>query len=103
FLLAERGAVRLRGVDRSRRGVGDVRADLDERGTLAFLAGRAQRRLDLLDVLGVRDALHVPAVGLHAGGVVLPVEGQGGRAVDRDAVVVVADDQLAEREVAGDR
>ncbi len=56
--------------------------------------------MDLLDVLRVLDVLDVPAVGLVARAVVLPVERKRGRAVDRDPVVVVADDQLAEREVA---
>ncbi len=56
-----------------------------------------------LEVLGVLDALDVPAVGGQRAAVVLAVERERGRAVDRDVVVVVADDQLAEPEVPGDR
>ena len=103
FLLAEGRAVGLRGVDGDRRGVGDVGADLDERRALAFLAGGGERRLERVEVLGVLDPLHVPPVGLHPLAVVLAVEGDRGRAVDRDVVVVVAGDQLAEPEVARDR
>ena len=104
LLLAQRRAVRLGGVDRVRRRVGDVRADRDEGRALGFLARRpSSAACERLQVLGVLHPLHVPAVGRQARGVVLAVEGDRGRAVDRDVVVVVADDQLAEPEVAGDR
>ena len=103
LVLAERRAVGFGGVDRVGRRVGDVRAHLDERGPLGFRARDLQRRVQRVHVLGVLDALHVPAVGVHARDVVLGVEGDRGGAVDRDAVVVVADDQLAQAEVAGDR
>ena len=62
-----------------------------------------QRALQRLQLLGVVHALHVPALGREALQVALGVEGDGRRAVDRDAVVVVADDQLAEAEVSGYR
>ena len=55
--------------------------------------------LDRSHVLRVLDALHVPAVRLHARAVILAVEGDRGRAIDRDVVFVVADDQLAEAEM----
>ena len=103
FLFAERSAMGFGGVDRVGRGVGDVRAHLDERGALGFRARDLQRPVQSIDVLGVLDALHMPAVGVHARDVVLGVEGDRGGAVDRDAVVVVADGQLAEAEVPGDR
>ena len=85
------------------RRVGDVRADRDERRALGFVAPGRQRGLERVEVLGVLDPLHVPAVGLQARRVVLAVEADRRRAVDRDAVVVVADHQLAEPEVPGDR
>ena len=47
--------------------------------------------------------LDVPAVGGVARVLVLVVEGERRRAVDRDPVVVVEDDQLAEPEGAGER
>ncbi len=103
FLLAERRAVRLGRIDRFGSGIGDVRADRDERRPLGFLARGRESGLQRVEVLGVRDMLHVPSVGLHPRAVVLAVEREGRRTVDRDAVVVVADDQLAEPEVAGDR
>ena len=103
LVFAERRAVRLGRVDRVRRGVGDVRADRDERRALGFVARGRDRRLQRVEVLGVLDPLDVPAVGLHALRVVLAVEGQRRGAVDRDVVVVVADDQLAEPEVPRDR
>ncbi len=103
LLLAERRAVRLGGIHGVRRGVGDVRADRDEGGTLAFLARCAQRGLQRGGVLGVGDTLHVPAVGGEARGVVLAIEGERRGAVDRDAVVVVANHELSQREVPRDR
>ena len=58
-----------------------------------------QRALQRLHILGILYALHVPALGREALQVALGVEGDGRRAVDRDAVVVVAHDQLAEAEM----
>ena len=72
-------------------------------GRSVSVARRRDRRVERLDVLGVLDALHVPAVRLHPRLVVLAVEGDRRGAVDRDVVVVVADDQPAQPEVAGER
>ena len=72
-------------------------------GRSVSVARRRDRRLQRVQILGVLHPLHVPAVGLQARGVVLAVEGDRRAAVDRDVVVVVADDQLAQREVARDR
>ena len=47
--------------------------------------------VERVDVLGVLDALHVPALGGEAREVALGVEGDRRRAVDRDVVVVVAE------------
>ena len=67
-------------------------------GRSASSRRRRDRRSQRIEVLGVLDALHVPAVGREALEVVLAVEGDRRCAVDRDVVVVVADDQLAEPE-----
>jgi hypothetical protein len=103
LVLAERRAVRLGGVDRVRRRVGDVRADRDQRRALVFIARLLQRRLQRVHVLGVLHALHMPALRGHPRGVALAVEGQRRGAIDRDVVVVVAHDQLAQRELPSDR
>ena len=76
----------------------------DDHGRPLRLGDRGvERRLDRGEVLGVVDVLDVPAVRLEALALVLGREGQRGRAVDRDVVVVVEVDELAEAEVAGDR
>ena len=103
LVLAERRAVRLRRVDRVRRAVGDVAAHDHERRPLLLGLRRADRALERGDVLGVLDRLHVPALRLEALGLVLGGEGERGRAVDRDVVVVVEVDEPAEAEVAGER
>ena len=86
-----------------RRRVGDVAAEHDQRGPLASRRARLQRCRDRVHVLRVVDVLDVPAVRLEAGALVLGREGQRGRAVDRDVVVVVDVDERAEAEVARDR
>ena len=103
LVLAERRAVRLGGVDRVRRAVGDVAADDDQRRALLLGLRGADRPLERAEVLGVRDRLHVPAVRLEALALVLGREAERRRAVDRDVVVVVEVDEPAEAEVAGDR
>ena len=95
--------MRLGGVDRVRRAVRDVAADDDQRRALLLGLRRAGRPLERAQVLGVRDRLHVPAVRLEALALVLGREAERRRAVDRDVVVVVVVDELAEAEVAGDR
>ena len=64
--LAERRAVRLGGVDRLRRPVGDVAADDDQRRRVLDGLRRPRRALDRVDVLRVGDRLHVPALRLEA-------------------------------------
>ena len=68
-------------------------------------AGLGLRRLERLaqrgDVLGVSDVLDVPAVGGVARGDVL-AEGHVGVALDRDVVVVIEHDEVAELLVAGE-
>ena len=65
---------------------------------LRLLDGRA----DGGDVVPVDPRLHVPAVSLEPLGRVVG-EPALGLAVDRDAVVVVADDELAQAQRAGER
>jgi hypothetical protein len=98
----ERRAVRLRGVDRVRRAVGDVAADDDQRWPLV-LVRLLDRRAQRVHVLGVLDALHVPPVRPEPRLLVLRRVGERGRAVDRDVVVVVDVDEPAEAEVPGQR
>ncbi len=101
LLLAERRAMRLRRVLRVRRAVRDVRAhDHDARPRIGLGGGdgAAQR----LERPGVVEALDVPAVGGEARADVLR-ERERGVALDRDVVVVVEREQLAEAEVPRER
>ena len=59
-----------------------------------------ERGAQRVEVVRVVDVLDVPAVGLEAGALVLAVEAERGRAVDRDPVVVVDVDETAEAELA---
>ena len=61
------------------------------------------RRPQRVEVVGVVDVLHVPAVGLEALAAVLGEKLQLRRAVERDVVVVVEVDEAAEPELAGQR
>ena len=86
----------------------DDRGQRDERRRLGVLPGRLQRLVQRLDVLvvPVRGApaqpLHVPAVGLVAGGDVLGL-GDVRVVLDGDVVVVVQDDEVAEPVMPGQR
>jgi len=91
------------GVDRMRRGIRDVRADRDEGWTVDRLSRLGEGRFESLEILSVPDPLDVPTVGPEASQMVLAVKRDRGRAVDRYVVVVVADGQLAETEMARDR
>ena len=71
-------------------------------GRAVVRRGLLDHRVDRLEVVDVVEVQHLPAVGLVASGDVLG-EGDLGRAVDRDAVVVPEDDEPAEAEVAGER
>ena len=103
LVLAERVAVGLGGVDCVGRRVGDVRVGDDQARPVRFGMRGGVRGAQLVEVVHVVDVLDVPAVGLEPGALVLNGEGERGRAVDRDPVVVVEVGQLAEAEVAGDR
>ena len=107
LVLAERRAVGLAGVLRVGGGPGDDRAQPDQAGTAGLGLGGLDRLPQRGDVLGVAvtpvgpvDVLDVPAVGGVAGGHVL-AEGDVGVVLDRDLVVVVDQDQVAQLLVAG--
>ena len=85
------------------RSVGDVRAHDDERRSGALGAGCPDRLIQCLQVVGsVADVLNVPAIRLEPP---LHIVGQGelGAPLDRDTVVVVDPDQLAQTKVARQR
>ena len=85
-----------------RRAGRDVGADDDQARAVGDVARAAHRRLERVEPEVLVQVLHVPAVGLVARADVLG-EGELGVALDRDVVVVVEADQLAEPEVAGQR
>ncbi len=85
-----------------RRAEADDRRQHDQRGLVLDALRLEDRLLDLVQARVLRQRVHRPAVGLEALRHLLP-EGEVGRALDRDLVVVVDRDQLAEAEVAGER
>ncbi len=85
-----------------RRAVADDRAYADQRGLGALHLGRFNGPVQLVQIVAVGDELHVPIVGLEALCDIFGVAEVGG-AVERDEVVVVEDDQLAELQRAGQR
>ena len=102
FLLAQRLAVRCGRVLLVRRAIADMAVQNDEGRAPLRLAKDVQRVLDALDVVGVADAQHVPAIAQEAGGDVLG-EGDARVAFDRDVVVVVDPAEVVEAEMAGQR
>ena len=84
------------------RAVPDDRLDRDERGLALDRDGRGDRRVQLVQVVAVRDGRGLPAVGLVA---LDPVLGERdlGVAVDRDVVVVVEEHQVVEAQMPGQR
>ena len=97
---AEGLPVGARGVVLGGGAVRDVRAADDERRVVAVLHRALGRGADLLRVTPV-DALHRPAVRLVARAHVLR-ERELGLALDRDAVVVVVDDEVRDAQVPRD-
>ena len=85
------------------RGEADVRAHDDERGSTGLGDGGPSRGLEHVEVVRLlADVLDVPAVGGESlRGVV--AQGELGRTVDRDVVVVVEDRQAVEPEESGER
>ena len=102
FFLAERFAVGCGGVLLVRRAVADVAVENDERGPAFGLAEDLERVLDAIDVVGVADPQHVPAVGEESGGDIFG-EGDAGVAFDGDVVVVVDPAEVIEAQMAGQR
>ena len=78
--------------------VADDRAAHDDRGTIRLVSRHFDRGFDPGEVVAVQNPLYVPPVGVEPQARVLR-EGQVRAAVDRDAVVQVEDDQLAQAEV----
>ncbi len=100
LLSAEGRAVGGAGALSGRARPGDDRRQADERRARIGLGGldSGVKGVDVLGVVTVVqevDVLDVPAVGLVAGGDVLG-EGDRGVVLDRDAVVVPDDDEVAE-------
>ena len=95
----------LLGAARVRRRPGDDGVHADERRAGALRAGRGHGRVegDRVDVAVLADAHldDVPAVGAVARGDVLG-ERQVGVTVDRDAIVVVDEDEVAQAQRAGE-
>ena len=106
--LAERGAVRGAGVLLVGRRPADDRAQRDERRLVGDRLGGLEGVVQVLHVLVVAvggapaQPLHVPAVGLVPGGDVLGL-GDVRVVLDRDEVVVVEHDQVAQFLVRGQR
>ena len=71
-------------------------------GRLGLGLGRDDGGVESRQVVAVGHGLRVPAVGVEARHAVLG-EGQLGGAVERDEVVVVEHDELAQAEMAGQR
>ena len=82
-----------------RRAEADVRAAADQRRARRLRLRGAQRRVDRRRVVAVDAGDHVPAVGLEARRACRRGTSRATSAVDRDAVVVVEHDELAEPEV----
>ena len=103
LLVAERRAVRRALTLLVGRRVADDRLDADQRRLVLVGHALAHRRLDRVEVVGVGDLQHLPAVGLEAHRDVLAVEAQRRRTVERDVVVVVEVDDAPEGVLAGER
>ena len=102
LLLAQRRAVRGGRVLLVRGAVADVRAN-DDQGRAILHAPRPFKRcIERLQVVRVPDGLHVPPQRLESSAYVLG-KGEIDVAIDRDPVVVVEPDELAESQVSGQR
>ena len=76
--------------------------NLDHAGLVGHRLGRRDCAADGIDVVDIGHSLDVPAVGLVSLADVLR-EGERGVSIDRDQIVVVADDKFAESEVTRER
>ena len=68
LFLAQRLAVRRAGVLLVRRAVGDVAVDDDQRGAIVVLLNVLNARVKHVQIVGIADAQHVPAVAEEARG-----------------------------------
>ncbi len=100
LIRAEWLAVRLGGPGLVRAAVADGGADHDQRRPAGFRLGGADRCVDGVDVVAVRNALDVPVVGREARADVFGKR-HTRAAFNRDVVVVVEVDQLAQLEMPG--
>ncbi len=102
LFLAQRLAVRARGVLLVRRAVTDVAFDDDQARPIVNALGDRDCISDPLAIVGVADPLHVPAIGEEPPGDILG-EGKSGIALDRDVVAIVDPAKIAELQMAGKR
>jgi hypothetical protein len=102
FLVAQRGAVASLGARLVGRALADHGLAADERGARGVGTGALDRRGDGSRIVAVHVGHDLPAVGLEAPRRVV-AEPALDVAVDRDAVVVVEGDELAQPEDAGER
>src|SRR6266705_7135527 len=88
FLLAERFTVRCGGVLFVWRTIGNMAIHNDQRGAFVFFERRRKGLLQLLKIVGIADALHVPVIS-HKARCHVVGERQRRVALDGNAVVVV--------------
>ena len=99
---AERFAMRGAGIVLMGRAVADVAVDDDQGWHVVGASEGFDRLCEPLGVIGVADALHVPAIGKEARGHVV-AEGEIRVAFDRDAVAVVNPAEVSEHQVTRER
>ena len=85
-----------------RRAVADVAVDNDQGRAIGRVRERRQRPRQHVQIVGVADARHVPAVGDEPRRHVV-AERERRRAFDGDVIVVVDPAQIAEPQVSGER
>ena len=99
--VAQRGAVGFAAA-RLWGAVADLGSDGDDRRAFGVGLSRPDCRVDGLEIVAIGDLLGVPAIGVEAGHAVFG-KGEVGGSVERNQVVVVEIDQLAQLEVPGQR
>ena len=101
LFLAERLAMRGRGVLLVRSAVADMAVEDDEGGAALGGTEFIQRLLDTADVIGVGDMQDVPAIGAEARADIL-AESEVGAALDGDVIVVVDPAEIVQAEMTGE-
>ena len=102
FLLAERFTVRGGGILFVRRAIGNMAIHNDQRGAFVFFERRRKGLLQLLKIIGIANALHIPVIPHKARRHVFS-ERQRRVALNGNAVIVIDPDQIAEAQVPGQR